>query len=131
PYFEKYNLENLDELDAKITNVLDLLSFPLEVVARNPGISPILMQKLWDRFCDCDRENLEKLLLADPSSDDALSSYVAAFRRISDTMSIELGYNSKGTFVLALLVIKWMRGYPLARLISERIDYYKNKNKEY
>lgn len=127
PYFEKYNLENLDELDAKITNVLDLLSFPLEVVARNPGISPILMQKLWDRFCDCDRENLEKLLLADPSSDDALSSYVAAFRRISDTMSIELGYNSKGTFVLALLVIKWMRGYPLARLISERIDYYKNK----
>lgn len=89
------------------------------------------MQSLWDRFCDCDKDNLENLLLADPSSDDALSSYVAAFTRISDTMSIELGYNSKGAFVLALLVIKWMRGYPLARLISERIDYFKKKKKEY
>ncbi|ECO5933640.1 hypothetical protein FYD47_23715, partial [Salmonella enterica] len=116
---------------AKITEVLDLLSFPLEVVTRNPGISPILMQSLWNRFCDCDKDNLENLLLADPSSDDALSSYVAAFTRISDTMSIELGYNSKGAFVLALLVIKWMRGYPLARLISERIDYFKKKKKEY
>ncbi len=29
-YIEKYNLENLDELDAKITEVLDLLS-PFEV----------------------------------------------------------------------------------------------------
>ncbi|MFZ5274361.1 DEAD/DEAH box helicase [Enterobacter asburiae] len=131
PYIEKYNLEDLEELDAKITEVLDLLSFPLEVVNRNPGISPILMQGLWDRFCDCDKDNLENLLLADPSSDDALSSYVAAFTRISDTMSIELGYNSKGSFVLALLVIKWMRGYPLARLISERIDYFKKKKKEY
>ena len=35
PYIEKYNLENLEELDAKITEVLDLLSFPLEVVTRN------------------------------------------------------------------------------------------------
>lgn len=131
PYIEKYNLDNLEELDAKITEVLELLSFPLEVVTRNPGISPILMQSLWDRFCDCDKDNLENLLLADPSSDDALSSYVAAFTRISGTMSIELGYNSKGAFVLALLVIKWMRGYPLARLISERIDYFKKKKKEY
>ncbi|EPL8094023.1 DEAD/DEAH box helicase [Morganella morganii] len=131
PYIEKYNLENLEKLDAKITEVWNLLSFPLEIVARNPGISPILMQNLWDKFCDYDKDNLEKLLLANPSSDDALPSYIAVFTRISDTMSTELGYNSKGAFVLALLVIKWMRGYPLARLISERIGYFRKKKKEY
>lgn len=131
PYIEKYNLDNLDALEFKITEVLDFLSFPLEVVARNPGISPILMQSLWERFSKCDKDNLEHLLLADPSSDDALSSYVAAFMRISETMSIELGYNSRGAFVLALLVTKWMRGYPLARLIAERIGYFKKKKIEY
>ncbi|WP_025154901.1 DEAD/DEAH box helicase [Morganella morganii] len=131
PYIEKYNLDNIDVLNDKITEVLNALSFPLEVVSRNPGISPILMQNLWNRFNDCDKNNLENLLLADPSSDNALSSYIAAFTRISDTMSIELGYNSKGAFVLALLVINWMRGYPLARLISERITYLKKKKKEY
>ncbi|HDY7410191.1 TPA: hypothetical protein RRF29_005404, partial [Klebsiella pneumoniae] len=114
-----------------ITEVLDSLSFPLEIISRNPGISPILMQNLWERFERCDKENLENLLLADPSSDDALPSYIKAFTRISDTMSIDLGYNSKGVFVLALLVINWMRGYPLARLISERISHLKRKKKEY
>lgn len=131
PYIEKYNLNNLEALDSKITEVLDSLSFPLEIISRNPGISPILMQNLWERFERCDKENLENLLLADPSSDDALPSYIKAFTRISDTMSIDLGYNSKGVFVLALLVINWMRGYPLARLISERISHLKRKKKEY
>ncbi|AVY97990.1 hypothetical protein DAI21_10125 [Lelliottia sp. WB101] len=131
PYIEKYELEKIDELDSKITDVLDCLSFPLDIVSRNPGISPILMQSLWERFKSCDKDSYENLLLADPSSDDALSSYIAAFTRISDTMSLDLGYNSKGAFVLALLVINWMRGYPLARLISERISYLKKKKKEY
>lgn len=131
PYIEKYALERIDELNEIISEVLDGLQFPLEVIARNPGISPLLMQSLWERFTRCDDNSLEKLLLADPSSDNALQSYIAAFSRVSDTMSIELGHNSKGAFVVALLVVKWMRGYPLARLISERISHYKKRGKEY
>ena len=131
PYIEKYALERLDEIDEKITEVIDSLDFPLEVIVRNPGISPILMQELWTVFSNYDNESIEKLLLADPSSDNALDSYISAFTRICATMSIELGYNSKGAFVVALLVVNWMRGYPLARLISERIGYYKRKKKEY
>jgi len=131
PYIEKYSLDRIEELDDKIAGVLNELEFPLEVIARNPGISPILMQGLWERFNKCDINSLENLLLADPSSNNALQSYIAAFSRISDTMSIELGHNSKGAFVVALLVVNWMRGYPLARLISERISHFKRKGKEY
>ncbi|EPF2603502.1 TPA: DEAD/DEAH box helicase [Yersinia enterocolitica] len=131
PYIEKYALDRIEEIDEKISNVINLLDFPLEVIVRNPGISPILMQDLWGLFSNYDLNAIEKLLLADPSSDNALDSYIAAFTRICHTMSLELGYNSKGAFVVALLVVNWMRGYPLARLISERIGYYKRKKKEY
>lgn len=131
PYFEKYAIDNLDELDSEIGTVLERLNFPLEILSRNPGISPILMQDLWERFSSHGAENAETLLLADPSSEDALSSYISAFNRISDTMSKDLGYNSKGVFIVALLVVNWMRGYPLARLISERISYFKKKKREF
>ncbi|GME29373.1 MULTISPECIES: DEAD/DEAH box helicase [unclassified Pantoea] len=131
PYIEKYNLDNVEYLNEKISEVLDGLDFPLSIVSRNPGISPILMQSLWEKFHSYDNDSMHKLLLADPASKDALSSYVSAFTRISLTMSLELGHNSKGAFVVALLVLNWMRGYPLARLISERIGYLRKSKKEY
>ncbi len=131
PYIEKYGLDNIEYLDGKVSEVLNGLGFPLSIVSRNPGISPMLMQSLWEKFHSYDKDSLHKLLLSDPASGDALSSYVSAFTRISSTMSIELGHNSKGAFVVALLVLNWMRGYPLARLISERIAYLKKSKKEY
>ncbi|HGX0587042.1 TPA: hypothetical protein ACNRZ2_005073, partial [Escherichia coli] len=104
------------------------LTFPHELVVRHPGISPLLMQNLWDRFSRDTNKPVERLLLSEPGSNDALDSYVSAFSRISDTLSKKLGYNSKGAYVQALLVSKWMKGYPLARLISDRIRYNKKKN---
>lgn len=131
PYMEKYNIENIERLDEVIFEVFDCLEYPHELVTRHPGISPLLMQNLWDRFSKNNNKPVERLLLSEPSSDDALDSYVAAFSRISATMSHKLGYNSKGAFVLALLVYKWMKGFPLSRLISDRIRYNKRKSIEY
>ncbi|EFC2703035.1 hypothetical protein CVB62_003247, partial [Escherichia coli] len=111
-----------------IFDVFDSLTFPHELVVRHPGISPLLMQNLWDRFSRDTNKPVERLLLSEPGSNDALDSYVSAFSRISDTLSKKLGYNSKGAYVQALLVSKWMKGYPLARLISDRIRYNKKKN---
>ncbi|HEM6864092.1 TPA: DEAD/DEAH box helicase [Providencia rettgeri] len=131
PYMEKYSLDRLDEIEKEIDNVFQYLEFPSEIISRNPGISPILMQNLWERFCERNDDNLEGLLLSDPSSDDALSSYMAAFTRIKDTMSTALGHNNKGIFICALLVINWMKGHPLARIISNRIKYFEKNKKEY
>ncbi len=128
PYMEKYNIKNIDVLNEAIFDVFDSLTFPHELVVRHPGISPLLMQNLWDRFSRDTNKPVERLLLSEPGSNDALDSYVSAFSRISDTLSKKLGYNSKGAYVQALLVSKWMKGYPLARLISDRIRYNKKKN---
>ncbi len=45
----------------------------------------------------------------------------------------ELGADLGGgprQFALALLITNWMRGFPLARLIANRIIYLKRKNRE-
>jgi hypothetical protein len=130
-FFEKYVINDVESLDYVINEVFDSLDFPLEVIPRNPGISPLLMQSLWERFDERDDEELEGLLLSDPSDRHALESYQAAFTRISATMSTALGHNSKGAYLVALLVVNWMRGFPLARLISSRIERLKKKGESY
>lgn len=128
PFFEKYGLDDIDNLDRAVSEILDSLDFSHDIVARNPGISPILMQSLWERFNKKKDSELESLLLSDPSDYHALHSYVAAFTRISDTMSKSLGHNSRGAYLIALLVVNWMRGYPLARLIAGKIAHLEKKN---
>ncbi|MGM3227356.1 DEAD/DEAH box helicase [Dickeya zeae] len=127
PYLKRIPRMDLEDLEEIIIDVIGTLTFPLEVIIRNPGISPLLMQELYNRFSSDPQKKPERLLLADPSSDDALSSYVAAFTRISDNLSTKLGFTSKQAYVRALLVVRWVRGFQLARLITDRIKFEKNK----
>lgn len=127
PYLKRIPGMDLEDLEETIVDVIDTLTFPLEIIIRNPGVSPLLMQELYNRFSANPSKPPERLLLADPSSDDALSSYVAAFTRISSKLSTKLGFTSKQAYVRALLVVRWVRGFQLARLITDRINFEKKK----
>ncbi|MFZ2973293.1 MAG: DEAD/DEAH box helicase [Ferribacterium limneticum] len=127
PFLRRQSSAAIEKLNAAVKFVLDGLSFPQSVIKRNPGISPLLMEELFLRFGRDPNKPPERLLLAEPSSNDALDSYVSAFTRISDHLSPRLGFSSKQAYIRALLVVRWMRGFPLARLISERISYLRKK----
>jgi hypothetical protein len=104
------------------------LETPASVVARNPGISPLAMDSLLARFRRPNRDPIS-LLPAEPSSEDAAEVYTAIFSRIADHLNVALGPSGRRSFALALLVTRWMRGFPLARLISDRIRLEREKNK--
>ncbi|HVW64231.1 MAG TPA: DEAD/DEAH box helicase [Nitrosospira sp.] len=102
------------------------LETPLEIVERNPGISPLAMDNLLKRFRKSGKAP-EPLLLAEPGSSDAFETYTAAFVRIAQTLNPALGYTSRNSALLALTVTRWMRGYSLARIIDERLKWLRNK----
>ncbi len=129
-YLKRIPWMDLRDLEEAITDVIDLLTYPHELIIRNPGVSPLLMQELYNRFSSNKDKSPERFILSEPSSDDALSSYVAAFTRISDHLSTKLGFTSKQAYVRALLVVRWVRGFQLARLITDRIGYEKKKGKD-
>lgn len=127
PFLDRKERQSIQELDAAIGDIVSRLSFPTELISRNPGISPLLMESLFQRFAKPSDKPIDRLLLSDPGSQDALDSYTAAFSRITNHLSDRLGFNYQQNYVRALLVVRWVSGYSLSRLIADRIRYAKDR----
>ena len=117
------------ELEAAIRTVRDALTIPIDIVNRNPGISPFAMQRLLQSF-ERHTGAVEELIPVVPESQDAVEVYLKVFRRINEQVLPVFG-SEKRAFALALLIVDWMRGHPLARIIASRIRYLTRKARKY
>jgi hypothetical protein len=127
PWTARLNSEAVQRVSEVVASSARLLRTPIEVIERNPGISPLAMDALLRRFGRPGRDPSD-LLPADPSSEDAVEVYRRIFSRIAGEMNGALGPAGKRSHALALLVTRWMRGYPLARLIADRIRWEADHN---
>jgi hypothetical protein len=117
------------QLQQTIKAVIESLSVPIEIVHRNPGISPLAMQRLLKYFQDRTKP-IDELLPVLPESEDAVQVFNNIFGRINSHLAPVFSPPQR-TYSLAILVVNWMRGFPLRRLISSLIAYYEGKNREY
>jgi hypothetical protein len=115
-------------LESAIRSQSDDFDIETTLIQRHAGISPAAMQRLLVRFRTY--EDVEDAMLAPPESTDATTSYVKALALSSDELGADFGASAR-QFQLALLITQWMRGYPLARLIAERIQYLESRGREY
>ncbi len=117
------------QLQQSIKEVVQSLTVPLEIVRRNPGISPFAMQKLLKYFQERTKP-IEELLPVLPESDDAVQVFNNIFGRINSHLAPVFSPPQR-TYSLAILVVNWMRGFPLNRLISSLISWNEQKKREY
>lgn len=97
-----------------------------EIIERNAGISPFAMQSLLKAFTAFG-EKVTEVIPVPPESNDALTTYQNVIRLINIHLSGEPDHKGY-IFVRALLVCQWMQGYPLARIIAERLKFKKGKS---
>ncbi|WP_278471015.1 DEAD/DEAH box helicase [Gimesia maris] len=129
PWSKGVENETLMKLDKAMETVWSALEIPSTVVDRSPSISPIAMQNLLTYFRERTikkEKPIEELLPANPGSDDAAKNYAGILGRCAKHLNAALGPAGKRSFMLALLVTQWMRGFPLRRLIDDRVDYFKS-----
>ncbi len=123
--------ENKALLVRVFKNVEKDVSIPRSIILKNPGVSPYAMQELFDYFSSKDESYFKELIPPNPASDKAVEELLKVLSRINKYVSPQaFGFNSGATFVLSLLIVKWMSGYSLARLISDRESYLKRKGKD-
>jgi hypothetical protein len=127
PMCASLNSVNLEKLEAVIGITLKSLTIPLGIVNRNPGISPFAMQRLLKYF-QGRAKPVEELLPVLPESDDAVLVFNNIFARINGNLAPVFSPSSR-TFALSILVVDWMRGLPLARIISSRVNYLNKKDR--
>jgi hypothetical protein len=116
---------NRAEVETAIKSSLSEANFPLELIPRHSGISPVSIQRLLLHFREEDRDPHE-LVLPLPEEADARARYKEVFVTLGATMTTAFGLAPRGNqedkrkWQLANLVVNWMKGMPLARLIEQR-----------
>jgi hypothetical protein len=98
---------------------------PIDIIRRNPGISPIAMAILRDVLL-ASIDSIEDLIPPVPEDDSSYLGYVEIIKHISRNLS---GDHLAISDARAVLVTQWMRGFTLPRIIKDRIIYYERKKK--
>ena len=115
---------DLQRLEAAVDDALEQVVVPVEIVERHAGISPLSMQRLLEEFAS--RDDPSEFLVSPPESDDALETLLSAIGQIKLTLGGDFGTLPR-QYGLSLLITRWMRGAPLARLIADRLEYEKSR----
>ena len=116
--------EQAQRLTTAIRAALARVELPSGMYARHPGISPLAMQVLLDYFRG--HPEPDTLPLELPDTPPARLSYVKALSRCRDYLGASMFGNDDRCAMLGMLVRNWMRGYPLARIIEERIRFLRD-----
>ncbi len=117
------------EIESAIVRVSTDLTIPPELVTRHAGIALISMERLLDSFRRSGKTPTD-LELPLPEEPDARARLQEALVRIGATMTNVFGAPRSGDdrrkWQLANLVVNWMKGMPLARLIDQRLAFNKS-----
>jgi superfamily II DNA/RNA helicase len=117
------------EIDATLAQVLAPIDVPVEIISRHPGVSAVALHSLLKYFRQR-RKNVEELIPSLPTSDDAYDQFIAVFGRINRYLYPAF-YPPAAAPAFSVVTVEWMRGLPLARIISNRIDYLEREKKRY
>lgn len=127
PLLDRIPLESeRSEVESAVVRAATDLTIPVEIVTRHTGIAPISMERLLESFRRSGKTPTE-LELPLPEEPDARARFQEALVRIGATMTSVFGAPRSGEdrrkWQLANLVVNWMKGMPLARLIDQRLSF--------
>ncbi|QIZ99425.1 DEAD/DEAH box helicase [Leifsonia sp. PS1209] len=126
PLLDRITLESeRHEMSTAIDRALEAATFPLEMITRHNGISPSYMERLLESFRAADTEPSE-LELPLPEEHDSKARFQEVLVLLGATMTnvfgTPQGAEDRRKWQIANLIVNWMRGMPLARLIDQRIN---------
>ncbi len=113
------------EVERAVVRSVEDAQFPLDLIPRHAGVSPVAMQRLLEHFRATGKDPHE-FALPLPEEPDSKQRYQDALVLIGATMTAAFGLPpspglpDKRKWQLANLVVNWMKGMPLARLIEQR-----------
>lgn len=115
------------ELGEVLVRELSSLGFDSELISRHPGVSPKLMDSLYEAICA--EANPSSLVLPPPESEDSRERYFNALRLIGGHLNVRWGTDLRKR-QMAGLIVNWMSGKPLPVIISGRLKWNKGNAKK-
>ncbi len=116
------SLEN--ELLPIFEDLAKRIRVPNIILQRNPGISPLAQQELLEYFEEYQKD-YKNLIPVNPEEEGSYQEYISLIQRIGKTLAY---FPPKLSAYRSKLILNWMAGRPLARLIKDSIKYYQTKD---
>lgn len=126
---KRHSAELIEKLDEALESIAQTIEIDVEVAARHPGVSAIGLQSLLEAFRSYDGD-VENLLPAEVASYDSYDRFVTIMERINDHLFMAFTPNAR-IRLYALIVFKWLKGYSLARIISDSIKWHQQANRSF
>ncbi len=128
PFAKRHSVDSLTQIDKAIATVAEKISVPVEIAQRHSAVSAVGLQKLLDSF-RAHEGDAALLLPPQPEGDDAYDGFSEVMNRINETLYPAF-FPDTIIPLHALVVIEWMKGFTLARIIESRIRYHKKHGRE-
>ncbi len=129
-FYQKYMDEEFDMEDKvhiKLKKVIGPISkdikLPDYILKRNPGISPIAQQSLFEYF-NSNIDTIEDYIPVYPEDENAVAEYTKLVGRIGKTIA---DYPYQLNYTRSILIVNWMIGKPLSYLIWSSKRAYDKK----
>lgn len=111
---------DVPQLQQAIVGAIETVELPAELLLRHAGIGPLALGRLHAYFRAA--PDWRNLLLPAAGDEDPLQPYMNALAICHEILGAKFG-NDKWRFVVALLIVDWMRGLPLSVIIGKRVKW--------
>lgn len=119
-------LRKIDDALAKVSERIDI---PTELAARHPGVSAIGLHHLLEAFRSYNGD-VGNLLPADVASNDSYDRFITIMARINTHLFPAFEPESR-IKLYALVVVQWLKGYSLARIILKNIEWHQEVGRQF
>lgn len=113
------------ELTKQFQKLKRRIIIPGYIIKKNPGISPIAQQELYNYFKEKE-DKISEYIPVLPEDDKATDEYINMIGRIGKTIA---SYHHGLHYYRSILILNWMKGKPLSLLISNAQKYYQKQNR--
>lgn len=121
PLAKRHSPETINRLNDALASASAGLTLPIEIAQRHSAVSVIGLQKLLDSFISFEGD-ASLLVPPQPEGDDAYEGFTEIMKRINDTL-FPAFFPETIIPLDTLVVIEWMKGLSLARIIEKRLKY--------
>jgi len=128
-FAKRHDATTIEKLDLTLDQIARNITINVDLATRHPGVSAIGLQRLLEAF-RCYSGNVENLLPAEVSSNDSYDRFVTIMQRVNEYVFPAFSPNTR-VRLYALIVVKWLKGYSLARIIRDSVEWHESVGKSF
>ncbi|WP_116893399.1 DEAD/DEAH box helicase [Pseudomonas syringae] len=126
---KRHDAASIAKLDYVLAALVKEIEIDIDLAARHPGVSAVGLQRLLEAFRSY-AGDVENLLPAEVASNDSYDRFITIMVRINKHLFFAFTPENR-IRLYALIIIKWLKGYSLARIIRDSIEWHQDVRKPF